>query len=105
MNPRLAWIAALWLGSLGSLTTVQVNQNPLKRRPLHTETVTVRHPAASPSAGLAKLPLGTEEIENLDLYGNEVNDAVAEYKLDATGALYEEHSPQTQVPRLAAPQG
>lgn len=40
----------------------------------------------------------------VDLYGNEVTDAVAKYRLDSRGALYEEHSPQTEVPRLKAPE-
>ena len=39
----------------------------------------------------------------VDLYGNEVTNAVAKYLLDASGTVYEEHSPQTEVPRLAAP--
>ena len=38
-----------------------------------------------------------------DLYGNEVASAVATYKLDESGTIYEEHSPQTEVPRLGAP--
>lgn len=38
-----------------------------------------------------------------DLLGNEVTDAVARYKFDATGSLYEVHSPQTEVPHLRAP--
>ena len=38
-----------------------------------------------------------------DLYGNEVTSAVATYKIDPAGALYEEHSPQTEVPRLGVP--
>ena len=38
-----------------------------------------------------------------DFYGNPVTDAVASYRLDATGSLYESHSPQTEVPRLASP--
>jgi len=38
-----------------------------------------------------------------DLYGNEVSDAVARYKADGAGALYEVHSPQTEVPRLGSP--
>lgn len=38
-----------------------------------------------------------------DLYGNEVIDAVATYKLDDAGSLYEVHSPQTELPRLASP--
>ena len=39
----------------------------------------------------------------VDLLGNEVTDAVAKYKFDATGSLYETHSPQTELPRLASP--
>ena len=38
-----------------------------------------------------------------DLFGNPVTDAVARYKFDATGSLYELHSPQTEVPRLRPP--
>jgi hypothetical protein len=38
-----------------------------------------------------------------DVYGNEVTVAVAKYRLDATGAQYELHSPQTELPRLAPP--
>ena len=39
----------------------------------------------------------------VDLYGNEVTDAVAKYTFDATGSLYETHSPQTELPRLGSP--
>ena len=39
----------------------------------------------------------------VDIYGNEVTDAVAKYKADRAGTLYELHSPQTEVPRLASP--
>lgn len=38
-----------------------------------------------------------------DLLGNPVSDAVAKYKFDATGSLYELHSPQTELPRLGSP--
>jgi len=42
---------------------------------------------------------------SVDLYGNDVTDAVAKYSLDATGALYEVHSPQTELPKLGSPKG
>jgi hypothetical protein len=45
----------------------------------------------------------SDEPELLDLYGNEVTDAVAKYRFDASGSLYELHSPQTEVPKLAPP--
>jgi len=44
-----------------------------------------------------------DEDEVTDVYGNGITAAVASYKYDATGTLYELHSPQTELPRLAAP--
>ena len=41
----------------------------------------------------------------IDFSGNEVRHAIARYKIDPTGALYEEHSPDTEVPRLGRPEG
>ena len=41
----------------------------------------------------------------VDFNGNEVRRAVARYKVDPLGALYEEHSPDTEVPRLGSPKG
>ena len=41
--------------------------------------------------------------ESVDVYGNEVSEAVATYKLDSTGGLYEVHSPRTELPRLGSP--
>jgi hypothetical protein len=43
-----------------------------------------------------------EEIPT-DLYGNEVRAAVARYQVDPTGEVFEEHSPDTEVPRLSPP--
>jgi hypothetical protein len=45
----------------------------------------------------------TNEDEATDVYGNDVAAAVATYRFDAGGALYELHSPQTQLPRLGSP--
>ena len=45
----------------------------------------------------------SEEIDAVDAYGNEVTRAVATYQFDATGSLYELHSPRTEVPKLPAP--
>jgi hypothetical protein len=41
----------------------------------------------------------------IDLYGNDVGEAVARYKVDFTGDWYEEHSPDTEVPKLKPPNG
>jgi hypothetical protein len=42
--------------------------------------------------------------EAVDAYGNEVTSAVAEYSLDGSGDLYEQHSPQTELPHLGSPE-
>jgi hypothetical protein len=65
-------------------------------------------PAASPATeppprSFAPAREREEDDEEIDLYGNDVSDAVAKYKLDSDGSLYELHSPQTQLPRLAPP--
>jgi hypothetical protein len=39
----------------------------------------------------------------LDLRGNEISRPIARYRVDDTGALYEEHSPQTELPKLKQP--
>jgi hypothetical protein len=39
----------------------------------------------------------------VDVYGNEVTDAIATYTFDRAGSLYELHSPQTELPRLGMP--
>jgi hypothetical protein len=53
-----------------------------------------------PVAGVTR---GEPIEEPVDLYGNEVSHAVATYTYDHAGSLYEEHSPQTEVPRLTPP--
>ena len=44
-----------------------------------------------------------EGNSDVDFYGNEVSAAVARYKVDPSGLVYEEHSPETEVPRLGSP--
>jgi hypothetical protein len=39
----------------------------------------------------------------MDLYGNDVTPAVARYATDPSGSMYEQHSPQTELPRLPPP--
>jgi hypothetical protein len=38
-----------------------------------------------------------------DLNGNEVEDAVADYRVDLRGGIYERHSPDTAVSKLGPP--
>ena len=56
---------------------------------------------ASDAARARQSPTGDGAA--VDLYGNEVSDAIATYSLDPAGSLYELHSPQTELPRLGSP--
>lgn len=38
----------------------------------------------------------------VDVYGNEIEDAIGDYRIDPRGDVYESHSPDTEVPRLTA---
>ena len=59
--------------------------------------------AAPAPPRVSETPREREDEVDVDLYGNDVTDAVAKYKLDSYGSLYELHSPETQLPRLGSP--
>ena len=67
-----------------------IAESPNDRSRLPTETADEREPTI-------------RTTRFTDLYGNEVNDAVATYTFDQSGSLYELHSPQTELPRLGIP--
>jgi hypothetical protein len=57
----------------------------------------IERPGISAPAPSAPAP------SRIDLYGNEVEDAVGDYRIDFDGEVYERHSPDTDVARLASP--
>lgn len=73
---------------------------------------------ASPASAAAIDPLSTSvsdivaddersDVERehrlIDRYGNELERAVTDYRIDARGDVYERHSPQTALPEPAPP--
>lgn len=68
---------------------------------LHRQ-VELRHPPPIDRIAPETSSLRQHE-QRLDLYGNDVSNAVATYTYDRAGTVYEEHSPQTEVPRLKPP--
>ena len=64
--------------------------------------------AATPAAAMSDGPNERHAQQGaadgtVDLYGNEVSDAIATYTFDQSGSLYELHSPQTELPKLGSP--
>ena len=58
---------------------------------------------ASTTIGDIADPLKEQSIPRIDVYGNEIEDAVGDYRIDTLGDVYERHSPDTEVPRLSPP--
>lgn len=66
------------------------------------------HVAVSTSVSGSVIGAPTWELERteeprIDLFGNEIENAVADYRYDVRGEIYERHSPDTAVPSLGPP--
>jgi hypothetical protein len=46
---------------------------------------------------------GSTRTSHIDIYGNDVDDAVGDYRIDPRGELYEDHSPDTALLKLGSP--
>jgi hypothetical protein len=95
---RFSFSLAVLILTACALFTPQVVTSSHPSRPAVTPTAMMmtdgphdRHAQPAPADGA------------VDLYGNEVSDAIATYSVDPAGSLYELHSPQTELPRLASP--
>ena len=69
---------------------------------LAAHELTSYRPAAAAPAPAPERVLRTG-APKVDLYGNEVFDAVGDYRVDFDGELYEGHAPDTAVLRLSPP--
>jgi hypothetical protein len=45
----------------------------------------------------------SQAMPRVDLYGNQIDNPIADYRIDRRGDVYERHSPDTEVTHLAAP--
>ena len=93
---RLGVVALVILVGVGSLMT---HRGVTSTRSIGAGDITLAASDVVP----APRQTATTDGEAVDLYGNEVSDAIATYSLDPAGSLYELHSPQTELPRLAEP--
>jgi hypothetical protein len=54
-------------------------------------------------AGASPVEQNVSPDPRVDLLGNEIEDALADYRIDLGGGVYESHSPDTAVQRLGSP--
>jgi hypothetical protein len=102
MSARVGFVVVVPLLVAGALATPQLVTATRSAAPnvCNPEPASAMDFLAVPRGEVASDP---NEEHAKDVYGNEVTAAVATYEIDATGSLYELHSPQTQLPRLGSP--
>jgi hypothetical protein len=61
-------------------------------------TIIAPRPAAAP-----KPVVEYRAVPRMDLYGNPIEEAVTDYRIDPSGDVYERHAPDTAVLELSAP--
>jgi hypothetical protein len=57
----------------------------------------------TPATETHGLTLDRRAEPHVDVRGNEVDDALADYRFDGRGTIYERHSPDTSVSKLGSP--
>ena len=94
------WVLAAIAGH--EMWTPRVSAVPEARQ---TETTSISIPlvedAAAEEATAEADPYRQPEF---DLYGNQIDQAVGDYRVDPLGDLYEQHSPDTALLKLAPPE-
>lgn len=90
-------LAAIWVAILlisWSTWSTPAEATPFSPRAIPTTAV------SDPDAH-ALSPSGMKP--RLDLYGNQIDTAVGDYRIDIRGDIYEHHDPDTAVTNLAPP--
>jgi hypothetical protein len=83
-------VSAFHASSLIAATTAEITAQP-------------GSPTGDAVTGRSPVEARDSEEPRLDVLGNEIEDAVADYRVDLGGDVYERHSPETAVPRLGSP--
>jgi hypothetical protein len=106
MNVERVWavvLAVLALAMLASVSNLWTKQS--QTRQVHV----IAQPAPATTSVIdrsaPKLPASDEEWAEprIDLNGNEIDEAVGDYRIDRRGEMYERHAPDTALLHLSAP--
>jgi len=103
MNVERLWAAVLAMAVLAAVSNLWTKDS--QTRQVHA---IAQPPAATTSVIDTKareLPTRVEgwAEPRLDLNGNEIDEAVGDYRIDRRGEMYERHAPDTALLHLSAP--
>lgn len=96
-------IGLLWIMSL---LAGRGMWNPAVTSPIAATSAEITDQFVLPTAEAGKKGLDAPDATldpRVDLFGNEVEDALADYRIDVRGSVYERHSPETAVAFLGSP--
>jgi len=100
-------IGVIWVLSFGAGREWWLTAAPSPIAATSAEITAPAVPAVEGVAGEPQVEPGDSDDAadpRFDLFGNEIEEAVADYRFDLRGGLYERHSPDTAVPRLGTPE-
>jgi hypothetical protein len=106
MTIRVA-IGVIWLASFVAGREAWTPAPPLANTATSAEITVPTAPLVGAVAGEPQVEPGdlpADADPRFDLFGNEIEEAVADYRIDLRGSVYERHSPETAVPRLGSPE-
>ena len=103
MNVERVWAVILAMAVLVAISNLWTKQSQTRQihalaqpSPVATSVIDSKAP---------ELPASDEERAepHIDLNGNEIDDAVGDYRIDGRGEMYEHHAPDTALLHLNAP--
>jgi hypothetical protein len=104
MTVERVWVLVLAVAMVFILSTVWTRQSAARMPPgfgnseRNTTTVIDSRVRTLPTPG------DDRAKPRVDLNGNEIDDAVSDYRVDGRGEMYERHAPDTALLQLSAPQ-
>ena len=102
---RVGWAVAMPILTGVAFLTPRLGESPRSSRLSRVATPAASAAAIEDVEGADPPRVRSQDSDAfVDLYGNDVKDAIATYTVDQSGSLYELHSPQTEIPNLGIPQ-
>ena len=106
MTLMRALVVALWLATI--LACAHIGAKYAESQPItvvtqpHVDTTSVLDELAADTIQGKGVPEDWA-ASRVDLNGNEIDDAVGDYRVDLRGEMYERHAPDTALPHLGEP--
>jgi len=101
MITQRVWFAMIPAAMLVAGSTACISKTMAARTHCGDHCADAGHWGSTPSV-TESLPKRTAQPQ-VDVYGNEIEDALTDYRFDKGGIVYERHSPDTEVPHLGPP--